>query len=116
MTTEQATKLFDTHDSYIKNLKSIALFKFLTNLDTVRIGHFPNGNPLKRTTREWASSIKTANNKSAQCDVVNGGLDQKAYLLFPAQNETIAHNALAEYRRRISPFNEGEARFRATIL
>ena len=58
---------------------------------------------------------QNADNKSAQCDVVNGGFNQKAYLLFPAQNETIAHNALAEYRRRISPFKEREARFRETI-
>lgn len=33
MTVEQATKLFDAHDTFIKKLKSIPLFKFLTNLD-----------------------------------------------------------------------------------
>jgi hypothetical protein len=32
--------------------------------------------------REWARSLKNlAGNESAQCDVVNGGFDQLAYLL-----------------------------------
>ena len=115
MSTEQATKLFATHDSFIKNLKSTALYTFLTNLDTVRIEHFPNGSTLKRTTREWASSINTEDGLPAQCDVVNGGLDQKAHFLYPAQNETIALRALEEYRKRLNPFKEREARFRATI-
>jgi hypothetical protein len=43
--------------------------------------------------------------------MVNGGLDQKAYLLFPAQNEFTARKELHDYEKRISPFKEREARF-----
>ena len=83
MTTEQATKLFETHDQFIKALKSAPLSPFLSNLDTVRTEQFPNGETLKRSTRDWALSIKTAGDDPgfAHCDVVNGGFDQKAYLL-----------------------------------
>ncbi|KAI2490282.1 hypothetical protein MHU86_24303 [Fragilaria crotonensis] len=104
MSTEQATKLFETHDQYIKALRSISLFPMLTNLDTLRTEHFPDGNTLVRSTRDWATSIMSIDGtESAKCDVVNGGLDQKAYLLFPPQFEEAARLAFEEYRRRIFP-------------
>ena len=117
MTTEQATKLFETHDQFIKALKSAPLFPLLSNLDTIRTEKFPNGEILKRSTRDWALSIKTEGDNPvfAHGDVVNGGLDQKAYLLFPGKHEALALKALAAYKRRIRPFQEREARFRETI-
>ncbi|KAI2499782.1 hypothetical protein MHU86_14725 [Fragilaria crotonensis] len=116
MSTEQATKLFETHDQYIKALRSISLFPMLTNLDTLRTEHFPDGNTLVRSTRDWATSIMSIDGtESAKCDVVNGGLDQKAYLLFPPQFEEAARLAFEEYRRRIFPFTQREARFRDSV-
>jgi uncharacterized protein YpiB (UPF0302 family) len=117
MNSKQATKLFATHDSCIKNLKPIPLFNFLNNLDTVCIEYFPNGQTLKRTTCKWVYNINTDDGKYAQCNVVNGRvLDQKAYLLSPVQHESTARKAfLDDYEKRISPFKEREARFREII-
>ncbi|KAI2497763.1 hypothetical protein MHU86_16758 [Fragilaria crotonensis] len=116
MTSEQATKLFTTHDDYIKSLRSISLFPMLTNLDTLRTEHFPDGNTLTRSTRKWALGIMSLDGtESAKCDVVNGGIDQKAYLIFPPQSDNAARLALEEYSRRIFPFTQREARFRDSV-
>ena len=116
MTAEQATKLFETHDQFMKALKSAPLFPFLSNLDTTRTEILPNGETINRSTRDWALSIKTEGGDNfAHCDVVNGGLDQKAYLLFPGKHEATALQALAAYKRRIFPFQEREARVRENI-
>lgn len=116
MSPAQATKLFETHDQYIKALRSISLFPMLTNLDTLRTEHFPDGNTLVRSTRDWATSIMSSDGtESAKCDVVNGGIDQKAYLLFPPQFEAAAQTAFEDYRRRIFPFTQREARFRDSV-
>ena len=116
MSPDQAIKLFETHDQYIKSLRSISLFPMPTNLDTLRTEHFPDGNTLERSTREWATGIMSIDGtESAKCDVVNGGLDQKAYLLVSPKFEEAARHALEEYRRRIFPFTLREARFRDSI-
>jgi hypothetical protein len=115
MTREKVIKLFETHDQYIKALKFIPLYPRLTNLDTLRIEHLEDGKTVKRSTREWASSIKLADGTDAKCDVVNGGLDQKAYLLFPGKHEEAVKKAWDEYKQRVFPFNEREARYRENI-
>lgn len=116
MSTDQAIKLFETHDQFIKSLRSIALFPLLNNLDITRIEHFPDGNTLERSTRDWATGIMSIDGtESAKCDVVNGGLDQRAYLLVPPQFEEAARLALDDYRRRIFPFTQREARFRESV-
>lgn len=66
MTTDQAIKLFETHDRYIKSLRSISLSPMITNLDTKRTEHFPDGNTLERSTRDWATSITSIDEKSQQ--------------------------------------------------
>ena len=67
---------------------------------------------MERTTREWARSIKTIDgNAYAQCDVVNGGTDQRCYLLFPPKDKEAAQQALDAYRRRLYPFTQREAKF-----
>ena len=52
---------------------------------------------------------------SMKCDVVNGGYDQKAYLLVPPQNEMLVKKELEDYKTKVFPFAQGEARFRETI-
>jgi hypothetical protein len=80
----EARVLFETHEgAHIKSLRWLPLPPRLTNLDTIRKEHQLDGTVIERTTREWARSIKTSDgNESAQGDVVNGGMDQFAYLLF----------------------------------
>ncbi|KAI2497152.1 hypothetical protein MHU86_17355 [Fragilaria crotonensis] len=61
-----------------------------------------------------ASKILTGKS-SAQCDVVNGGLDQLPYLLFTPPYTEAATLALEDYRRRLYPFTQREAQFRENV-
>ena len=116
LTDSEAAQLFHTHDSHVKSLCSLPLAPLLSNLDLTRKEHFPDGRIVERTTREWARTIKNLEGDGlAQCDVVNGGLDQLCYLLFTPQHREAATIALEEYRRRLYPFNQREARFRESI-
>ena len=76
-----------------------------------------DGTVIERTTREWARSIKIIDgNAYAQCDVVNGGSDQRCYLLFPPKDKEAAQQALNAYRRCLYPFTpQREAKFREDI-
>ena len=51
----------------------------------------------------------------AQCDVVNGGTDQLAYLLFTPPHLEAATLALEAYRKRLYPFKQREAQFRDNV-
>ena len=51
----------------------------------------------------------------AQCDVVNGGDDQRCYLLFPPKDKEAAQQALDAYQRRLYPFTQREAKFREEV-
>lgn len=113
MTTTEVSDIFLKHDNYVKTQKMIPLSPFITNLDTVRCEH--RNNPIERTTRQWAYSLNTEDGKSMKCDVVNGGYDQKAYILVPPQHEEMARSALEEYKTMIFPFAQREARFRESI-
>ena len=86
------------------------------NLDTIRTEYQEDGKTVERSLREWSKSIKSLDgNTYIQCDVVNGGFDQKAYLLVPPQHEHAASHALDVYRRQVFPFTQREARFREVI-
>ena len=63
-----------------------------------------------------ARSIKDLDGtSSAQCDVVNGGLDQLPYLLFTPPYTEAATVALEDYRRRLYPFTQREDQFRENV-
>ncbi|KAI2503172.1 hypothetical protein MHU86_11275 [Fragilaria crotonensis] len=82
----------------------------------MRTEFFPDGTTMERTTRDWAASILSADgNESAHVDVVNGGYDQKSFLLMAPQHEVIVRQAFEEYRRRVFPFSIREERFREAI-
>lgn len=116
MSTEDATALFQTHDSHVKSLRWLPLSPLLSNLDRPRKEYQLDGSFIERTTREWARSIKDIDGKtSAQCDVVNGGLDQLSYLLFTPKFTEAATMALEEYRKSLYPFTQREAQFRESI-
>ena len=116
MPTDEVTALFQTHDSYVKSIQWLPLSPLLTNLDKPRAEHYPDGSFVERTTREWARSIKTLDGKEfANCDVVNGGSDQLAYLLFPPKSFDAANAALAQYRKRINPFQQREKKYRDKV-
>ncbi|KAI2489453.1 hypothetical protein MHU86_25144 [Fragilaria crotonensis] len=114
MTSEQVTNIFLKHDAYIKSLKLIPLAPFITNIDSLRTEHRPDGTTIERSIRAWASSI-AHNNIPVQCDVVNGGYDQRAYLVVSPQNEELVKELFQEYKKMVFPFTKREARFRSTV-
>jgi hypothetical protein len=117
MTDNEANALFQTHDAHVKSLRWLPLSPLLSNLDRPRKEFHPDGSVIERTTREWARSIKTIEgNALAQCDVVNGGMDQLSYLLFTPQHTEAANRALDEYRKRLYPFRQREEKFREIVV
>jgi hypothetical protein len=116
MTPADASALFASHDEYVKALNWLSLYPLLSNLDRIRKEYNPDGSITERSTRDWARNIRTTDGKGyAQCDVVNGGTDQLCYLLFPPQDKEAAQAALDAYRRRLYPFTQREAKFRAEV-
>ncbi|KAI2500342.1 hypothetical protein MHU86_14150 [Fragilaria crotonensis] len=116
MSREQAMSLFEKHDSYIKALRFVALSPMINNLDTIRTEYFQDGTKVERSVRDWAATIMSPDGtESAHCDVVNGGYDQKSFLLMPPQYEATVRSAFEDYRRRIFPFTQREERFRENI-
>ena len=82
MSSEDADELFKTHDTHVKSLRWLSLSPLLKNLDKPRKEHHSKGVVVERSTREWAKTIKALDGSGyANCDVVNGGTDQIAYLL-----------------------------------
>jgi hypothetical protein len=112
MSDAEASTLFESHDSFVKDLNWLPLFPLLSNLDRVGKEYNTDGTVMERTTREWARSIKTLDGSSyAQCDDVNGGTDQRCYLLFPPKDKEAAQQDLDDYRRRLYPFTQREEKF-----
>ena len=98
MNDSQAKNHFHTHDAYVKRVQWICFSPLLTNLDRPRVEHHSDGSITERTTREWAREIKSVDGlSSAWCDVVNGGIDQLAYLVFPPEHGEAAYKAFEEY-------------------
>jgi hypothetical protein len=103
-------------DIYAKSLKSFPFFPTLINLDKVSKEIYDDGTVIERSTREWASSVfKDTDDIEARCEVVNGGFDQKAYLLTPFKYSTIVSEQFRQYRLRINPIGRREARFRDSL-
>ncbi|KAI2503244.1 hypothetical protein MHU86_11181 [Fragilaria crotonensis] len=116
MSTEQIQTVFAKHDAYVKSLRMIPLAPFITNIDTLRSEHFPNGTTKERSTREWCLSLTEADSTtSIKCDVVNGGYDQKAYMLVPPQHYERVLSEFSDYKGRVFPFRQREERFRSSI-
>jgi hypothetical protein len=112
LSTAQMTKYFTTHGDYVKSLRPISLAPFVTNLDTIRDEFYPTGEVVKRTTREWATSIMIpSTGVSARCDIVNGGADQSATLLVPSHVYLEVQAAVSQYKLRLNPLARREARF-----
>jgi hypothetical protein len=116
LSSDQISSYFEMQDKYSKSLKSLPLFPTLTNLDKPRKEYFADGSVVERSARDWAASIfKGQSDMSARCEVVNGGFDQKAYLLVPTQQFSVAQEHLRHYRLRINPIGRREARFRDSL-
>ena len=114
MPDDKVIAFFKQHDAYCKNLCSHPLSPLLRNLDKPRKEYNPNGSlSTERTAREWAWSLKPSNTDPGHFDVVNGGPDQLAYLIFPSELADIAAQHVATYRTRLYPRRKREEQFKA---
>ena len=112
LTEAQITKYFTAHSDYVKSLRPIGLAPMVTNLDTIREEHYEGGVVLKRTTRDWATSLTLpSTGHSARCDIVNGGSDHIATLLAPKHVYDEVKHEVEKYKLRLNPLSRREARF-----
>ena len=114
MPDDKVIEFFKHHDAYCKNLRSHPLSPLLRNIDKPRKEYNPNGSlSVERTAREWARSLKPNNTDPGHFDVVNGGKDQLAYLIFPSHLADIAAQHVTTYRTRLYPRRKREDQFKA---
>ena len=113
MPDDKVTEFFKQHDAYCKNLRSHPLSPLLRNIDKPRKEYNPNGSlSIERTAREWAWSLQSKQTTdSGHFDVVNGGPDQLAYLIFPSELADIAAQHVETYRTRLYPRRKREDKF-----
>jgi hypothetical protein len=113
MPDDKVIAFFKQHDAYCKNLRSHPLSPLLRNLDKPRKEYNPNGSlSTERTAREWAWSLTPNNTDPGHFDVVNGGPDQLAYLIFPSELADIAAQHVQTYRIRLYPRRKREDKFK----
>ena len=115
MPDDKVTAFFQQHDIYCKDLRSHPLTPLLRNLDKARKEYNPDGSiSIERTTREWARSL-TDDKSDFHFDVVNGGSDQLAYLLFPSKHAALAAAYVDSYRKRLYPRRQREDQFKKDV-
>ena len=112
---DQIRQYFETHDNYLKSLRSITLSPLVTNLDNIRKEIFPNGEIIEKSTREWATQLTVSSGASARCDVVNGGKDRITRLLVPGPLYSVVLEEVAKSKIRLNPMERREARYRDSI-
>ena len=116
LTSTQISAYFEMQDLYAKSLESFPLFPTLINLDKIRKEVFDDGTIIERSTRDWATTIfSNQDDPTARCEVVNGGIDQKAYLTVPPKYASVAMESLRQYRLRVNPISRRETRFRDSL-
>ena len=84
MTDKQISTQFSVHEKWLHSLKPISMAPMIFHLDQQRIEYYENGDIIKRSTQEWAGTLKRTDGSAALCDVVNGTKEKKAMLLVPA--------------------------------
>ena len=102
MTTEEAHGLFATHKKFIASIQRLPLFPQVVNIDRIRTEYHPNSNPIERSTREWATGLRSSDNQQLlRCDAENGGKDRRAYLLVPTAFLDQAKMEYEQYKHRL---------------
>jgi hypothetical protein len=102
MTTEEAHGLFATHKHFIASIQRLPLFPQVVNIDRIRTEYTATSEPTERSTREWATGLRTTDTgQLLRCDVENGGKDKRAYLLVPTAFLDQAKFEYEQYKHRL---------------
>lgn len=108
---------FQFHKKWARSLKAIPMSPQVNHLDQRRTEFNADGTTRERSAREWMSTIMAPDNSSpALCDVVNGHLDHKAYLLVPSHYLDVATRAWRHYKLSLYPPSHREASFCDNLL
>jgi hypothetical protein len=83
MTQEEIANMFQTHTQFIDSIQRLALYPKIVNIDRNRTERYEDATDIFRSTRDWASSLRTPAGSPLRCDAENGGPDRRAYLLVP---------------------------------
>lgn len=100
MSQEEAHATYETHQKYVDSIQRLPLYPAVINIDRIRTEH-QAGQVIERSTREWVSTLRTAQGQPMKCDVENGGEDKRAYMLAPSSCLQEAKHALAIYQSTI---------------
>ena len=115
MGSDALNEIFEKHKEFVTGLVKIPI-PFMSHLDNPRHEHGKGDEEIiARSMRQWADSLQDENGNQMQADVENGGRDKNAYLLVPARNADAGKQAVQEYRERVRPFKQRQARFQASI-
>jgi hypothetical protein len=101
MTTEEASGLFDTHKQFNASIQRLPLFPQVINIDRNRTETNPEGITIERSTRDWATGLRSDKGQLLQCDAENGGKDKKAYLLVPTAYLAQVKTEYEKYKHRL---------------
>jgi hypothetical protein len=116
MTPAEVDDLFQTHEDFISNTRTLSLAPLVKNIDLNRTEYNQNNTKiLERTTREWTASLRDPDGSSWKCDVENGSDNREVKLIVPLENLDKARLALKQYKESIAPFNMRENTFSERI-
>jgi hypothetical protein len=102
MTTEEAHGLFATHKHFIATIQRLPLFPQVINIDRVRTEYNATSLPTERSTREWATGLRSNDTGNLlRCDAENGGKDKRAYLLVPTAYLDQVKIEYEKYKQRL---------------
>jgi uncharacterized coiled-coil protein SlyX len=102
MTTEEAYELFATHKTFTASIQRLPLFPQVINIDRVRTEYNSNSLPTERSTRDWATSLRSTDTGNLfRCDAENGGKDKRAYLLVPTAFLDQVKTEYEQYKHRL---------------
>jgi hypothetical protein len=102
MTTEEAHGLFITHKQFTASIQRLPLFPQVINIDRVRTEYNSNSPPTERSTRAWATSLRSNDTGNLlRCDAENGGKDKRAYLLVPTVFLDQVKTEYEKYKHRL---------------
>ena len=110
MATDEVDAVFQTHVDFITSIRCLSLSPVIHNLDRVRAEYRKEGNIL-RTAWMWAKTLIEKDGNNLKCDAENGGDNQRARLLVPANKLYVARQAIIAYKESVSPFSVRENNF-----
>ena len=115
MPSDQIKRHFEVHQTWCRSLKSTVMSPVISHLDQQRVEYYEDGTIIKRSAREWATSLKLDDGTPVHSDTVNGGSERQTIFLCPQNYHDQALIEWRNYRSRLNPPSHREARYIGSI-